>query len=262
MVRLGNTRMNSATVSPTEILERAGTLLEEIAGCSGAVLYSGADTLVPGNLYVLGLNPGGNADGPKAVTSTIGQSLRAGLSDWNSYADEAFVPSGPNLLQKRIRTVFEALGADPRRTLTTNALFERTVGANGLTGPHWQQWWKHCWPVHQLFLSVVRPRVIVCLGNGPDPSSYELLRLTRESKGRPLPWNWQPLPDETSESGKLRQDVSFDLGEFGYHECMVLGLPHPSPLVHCWPLGPEAMAKVAEARVRIVGWNRIQNRNL
>ena len=152
--------------------------------------------------------------------------------------------------------MFEALGADPRRTLTTNAIFERTSGAGALNGPHWQLWWKHFWPVHRLFLHVVRPRVILCLGNGPDPSPWELLRLTRKGEGRRYSWNWENSPGETSEGGKLRGEVAFDLGEFGEHRCMVLGLPHPSPKVQCWPLGQEALEKVAEARARLVGWER------
>jgi hypothetical protein len=50
----------------------AKPLIEPIAGRSGRVLYSAAETLRPGPLYLLGLNPGGN---PAVETETVAESL-------------------------------------------------------------------------------------------------------------------------------------------------------------------------------------------
>ena len=44
-------------------LDTIAELLSGIAEKPGAVLVSGADTLVPGPLYVMGFNPGGSAEG-------------------------------------------------------------------------------------------------------------------------------------------------------------------------------------------------------
>lgn len=246
--------------SPDEVLRRAMEMLAPIADRSGGVLYSGRSTLVRGNLYVMGLNPGGRTEGAGAENGTIGESLRNTPEVWSSYADEAYGQGGkPSLLQTRIRTVFEALGADPRQTFATNAVFTRSRNAAELADANdgaWDLWWKHCWPVHQLFLHVVRPRVIVCLGNGPG-SAFEMLRFTGPSNGRSPTSVWPPSQDETSASGRLREDVALDLGDYGRHPCMVLGLPHPSPLAsQYWPLTPDALAKIEKARHRIVGWER------
>ncbi len=248
-------------LSPDEVLQRARDMLVPIADRPGAVLFSGRNTLVRGSLYVMGWNPGGRTEGPSAENGTIGGSLEHVPEDWSSYADEVYDRSGqPSELQGRIRTVFEALGADPRQTFATNALFERSPGEEELVQRNdgvWRLWWDHCWPVHQLFLHVVRPRVIVCLGCGPDPSTFELLRLTKDEPGRPLPWNWPSPREEPAELGKLRENVLFDLGDFDKHRCTVVGLPHPSPRVReGWPLTPEALMKIERARQRIVDWER------
>ena len=158
-------------------LNQAAILLKDVAHLPGAVLFSGVDTLVPGPLYVMGYNPGGESEveGPSGE-GTIDSSLAAvrEKTDWNDWADGRYGPGETyNTFQKNVRTVFEALGADPRRTFSTNALFIRSRAASGVDGA-WDVWWDTCWAVHQLFLDVVRPRVVVCLGNGGPPGTKHL----------------------------------------------------------------------------------------
>ncbi|MBL6082293.1 hypothetical protein JMJ56_30415 [Belnapia sp. T18] len=260
--------MDSNDEFPAEVLrvvrDMLGGTTERlgIADLPGTVLFSGRDTLKRGNLYIMGLNPGGEEKGLNAIEGTIGQSLDKVQTNWNSYADEGYAPSGgPNELQRRIRSVFEALGADPRQTFTTNAVFARAPGVQALTqrvGSPWNLWWDHCWPIHQLFLRIVRPRVIICFGNGgpPEPSTFELLRLTNRTK--PYRYNWPLVEDETAQSGKLHEGVELDIGEKAPFKCTVFGLPHPSTLVHSWPLNADAARweRVTRARALIVGWER------
>ena len=64
--------MRGVGLTPAEVLERAREILKPLEDRPGSVLHSGWDTLVPGNLYVMGLNPGGRTEGSSAETGTIG----------------------------------------------------------------------------------------------------------------------------------------------------------------------------------------------
>jgi hypothetical protein len=205
----------------------------------------------------MGFNPGGDPGerGPSGE-GTIGSSITAVKvkEAWNDWADERYAGRGRySPLQRNIRFVFEELGADPRRTFSTNALFVRSSRAEGLSGP-WDLWWDICWPVHQAFPRVVRPRLVVCLGNGRDLSTWELMRQT--GRGPPYTPNWQRSGNEVAKDGKWRREVTFELGG-STHTCAILGLPHPSPQVQaCWPLSPAALKKTADARAALVGWGQ------
>jgi hypothetical protein len=248
-------------------LDQATILLKDVAHLPGAVLFSGVDTLVPGPLYVMGYNPGGPTKvDERSGMGTIASSLKAvgEKRNWNDWADERYGPSGTySPFQKNIRTVFEALGADPHRTFSTNALFVRSRGAIDVDRP-WDLWWDTCWAVHQMFLDVVRPRVVVCLGNGgrSGTSTWEMLRLTRRREGRSFEPNFpDPSEDESARHGRWRPKITLDLSGGKSHTCSVLGLPHPSAQPDAkegayWPLSPEALAKVGEARAVAVAWEK------
>jgi len=117
-----------------------------------------------------------------------------------------------------------------QQVFSANALFFRSVKGSSDIG-NVAELWKRCWPVHQYFLSVVRPRVILCLGNG-DVSSFSLVRAKCIStpavgwcgveSSRDGKWfrGELPVPEKASEptlpekAGELR--------------CVVVGAPHPS----------------------------------
>ena len=89
-----------------------------------------------------------------------------------------------------------------------------------------------------------------------------MLRLTRRREGRTFEPNFPaPSKDETAKRGKWYPKVTLDLSGGKSHTCSVLGLPHPSARPDAkkdayWPLSPEALAKVAEARAVAVGWEK------
>jgi hypothetical protein len=58
-------------MSLEEILRRAREILEPVEGEPGDVLYSGSDTLVPGNVYAIGREwrPGPSAASPSPRTA-------------------------------------------------------------------------------------------------------------------------------------------------------------------------------------------------
>ena len=225
-----------------EAMERVREKLVPLANRSGGVLISGIDTLVPGAFYVMGLNPGGDPDprpgnGPPAA-ETISASLEARSEKSNSWTDCPY-SAGPlfSVLQQRIKTMFRALAISPKETFCTNAISPRSKDASGVPDA-WPVWWEYCWPAHQIFLSIVRPRVIICLGNVEGHSPWHMLRNPKPRL--PGTRNLQPIwlgSDEPSSHGKWREEVAFDLGDLGSHSCAVLGLPHPSGRnASGWPL--------------------------
>ena len=59
----------SEAVTVSQLTEFARAQLRSILHKSGEVLYSGAATLPPGEVYLLGLNPGGSPEHPHLSTS-------------------------------------------------------------------------------------------------------------------------------------------------------------------------------------------------
>ncbi len=207
-------------------IETAASSLGGISQECGTVLYSGLDTLRCGNFYLMGYNPGGSDD----VQGTIGASLESLNVTGNAWVRENWGRNNiPSQLQKRVHAVFRELGADLDKTLSTNAIFVRSNDAGRLDNP-WALWWDHCWPVHQVFLRLVRPKVIVCLGN---PSTLELLRTPVKAIGARYKRVWSDADHAEMPAGvDWIESVSIDLGEGSRHSCAILALPHPSPRVH------------------------------
>jgi hypothetical protein len=204
--------------SPAEALARfARRHLRDILTLSGHVLYSSADTLRPGDVYLLGHNPGGSPE--HQVEATAGSSLEAlPAKTLNNYFDEAWTMAsgrsfavGAAPLQRRVKWLLEALGLEPRNVAASNMVFVRSVDA---AGSRFEELARLCWPVHEQIISYVRPRALVVFGNSSS-SPYGYLRAL--------------LGAECSE-------VSIDSGHSpwrcrsftGRNGIVVIGLPHLS----------------------------------
>lgn len=139
-------------------------------GNPGAFLYSSHETIRPGEIYFLGLNPGG-CGGP-----SLRERLDRILSqEENAYLDEAWENDGRSYepgeapLQKRVVWLFRNIGFDPREVLSSNLIFMQSKDASGVSIEHAHK----CWPVHEALLSIVRPRLILTFGNsGFSPYGY------------------------------------------------------------------------------------------
>lgn len=147
----------------------AGALAEQLDQ-AGTLLYSSHDTIGPGNIYLLGLNPGGHG----------GPSLRERLAilltqEHNAYLDEAWenrrgsYDKGEAPLQRRVKWLLRELGANPRDVLSTNLIFMQSRDASGVSSEQAEL----CWPVHEVLLNIVRPRTILSFGNSnPSQNSF------------------------------------------------------------------------------------------
>lgn len=158
----------------------------------GSVLYNGWNTLCPNHgLYIMGLNPGGDPDQIK--TSVVGSLLDERLNDnFCSYKDECWRKScradcpnrnhyGDRPHQKRVVELAKALGYNNvRDVFAANVIFVRSKNQNDLDER--ERLFDKCWPIHQIFLSIVEPKIILCLGNGERSSAFAFLKEKLKAK--------------------------------------------------------------------------------
>ena len=156
---------DTPVITKADIPSLALQTLDDQLDKTGTILYSSHDTLQPGKIYLMGLNPGGSG----------GSSLRDNVTKMltkteNAYLDEAwgeYDQMGEAPLQKRIQWVLTTLGADTRDIFATNLIFVQSRDDKGVTLSQAQQ----CWPVHEAMLEIVQPSLIVAFGNS-DWSPY------------------------------------------------------------------------------------------
>jgi hypothetical protein len=144
--------------------------LEEtgLANLPGKLLYSGVATLSPGELYVLGHNPGGDPLSESTTTAVELENLAGGSGDWNEYLDAVWRPGGRACapgeapMQKRVCHLLTSVGLAVRSVCASNLIFVRSRGLETLEGQ--AQLAENCCPIHQFILEQVRPRAILSVG--------------------------------------------------------------------------------------------------
>ena len=191
----------------------AERLLVDVLDRTGSILYSAVDTLSPGDIYILGLNPGGNG-GP-----TIAEHLES-LPEKrnNAYIDECWDNKaadyglGKAPLQRRLKCLMDCLGYDLRSICASNLVFMKTHDARGLDFPRDAD---TCWPIHERILAIVHPKLILAFGNS-RVSPYHYLFERFGDKEEAIP----------SGHGKWRCR-GFDTKMNG-RKVYVVGLPHLS----------------------------------
>lgn len=190
-----------------------------LLGKSGAVLYSRPETLRPGDYYLLGLNPGGDA----SKTQTIKQRLDRPAEKWvNAYTEEAWSNnngeylSGEAPLQRRLIWLMEALGTRLEDVCASNLIFVRTPDAASIED--YEDLAEKCWKVHEKILDIVQPKIILTFGNG-DVSPYRFLQGLAEGDIQEL---------EGCESGHGNWTCKAFTGSFQGRPRLVVGLPHLS----------------------------------
>lgn len=146
-------------------------LPEHVLSRSGAVLYSGASTLKKGDVYILGVNPGGD---PARTTGTVSQSLVAlPTNKTNAYFATDWGQGGSQApLQRRLHLLSATIGQDLESICASNAVFMRSRAVTGIN--FWADA-ETCWPVQQMILDIVQPRLIIAFGNSRR-SPYAFLR--------------------------------------------------------------------------------------
>ena len=169
----------------------------------GEVIYSSHETLKKGDIYLLGLNPGGKG------FITINKHLEGLLKKTtNSYLDESWEnkittwPKGEAPLQKRVDYLLKGLGYKTKGICATNLIFVTSRSADdvnyGLAG--------YCWRFHELLLTIIQPKVILCFGIS-DVSSYSFLRSLYNGKETTIEaghGNWVCKAFKTNIAGRIQ----------------------------------------------------------
>jgi hypothetical protein len=162
----------------------------------------------------MGLNPGGQEK--DHLENTIRKSLAERCWQHSAYEAECWgnFTKGKSPHQMRVKKLCEMFGYSSADVFAANAIFVRTCDSRGLDASLWQK----CWPIHQWFLSIVKPKVVVCLGNGEALSPFSLLWQACE---RPTITNiGASFRDGRWFRAKIRADSGVDTE--------VVGVPHPS----------------------------------
>lgn len=166
--------------TPEQFVNASRKHLRDILRMSGVVLYSAASTLRPGDVYLLGHNPGGDAENTRV--KTVGGSLdelpttntNSYLQSWNERA------AGEAPLQLRVIWLLERLGFDPREVAASNLIFARSRDAARSQFRRLSAIW---WPVHEEILDIVRPRLVIAYGNfAESPYKFLLDKFTADAE--------------------------------------------------------------------------------
>jgi len=137
----------------------------------GEIIYSSHNTLKKGDIYLLGLNPGG--EGFTTIKNHLSNILK---KETNSYLDESWEnkittwPIGQAPLQKRVDFLLRSMGYKTKEVCSSNLIFVTSRNSDeinyGLAG--------YCWRFHQYILNIIQPKLILCFGVS-SVSSYSFL---------------------------------------------------------------------------------------
>lgn len=205
-------------MSIRDFVSDAEVILKPLFDLSGEILYSSIDTLVPGDLYILGHNPGGNPKSPQPHHYTVREALRRlPTRTRNAYIDESWrgAEPGSRPLQRRLCWLVQKLGYDLRRVCASNLIFVRSASVSSSGYPDNA---RLCWPVHESILRIVRPRVLLVFGNSPKKSPFQFLYklLTTSPRIEQMPSGHRPWFCKAFRA------------EFAGQPTAVVGLPHLS----------------------------------
>jgi hypothetical protein len=199
----------------------------DIDSRSGCILYNGWRTLTPGRLYVIGFNPGGEEKHGENIIESLFDS-RLEMPNFSSYdpGQDRWGWRGKEMPigwdhphQNRVRELVAILGVDDiSDVFSANAIFARSVNQASLVNS--QALWEKCWPLHEFFLSIVHPKILLCLGHGPE-SSYSLMRVVVRAE--------QVVIGQGRGKALKMFRGRIELGSYGaLDDCVIIGVPHPS----------------------------------
>ena len=133
----------------------------------GSVLYSSLETIKKGDIYLLGINPGGSNKSHTLEEDLIGTPEKS----YSAYCDEDWSNNnsgdGNSKFQKRINWLIARLGYNMRDICSTNLIFFRSQNVKNLT----RVMADVCWPVHEVLLNIVKPKIILTIGNSYSTNS-------------------------------------------------------------------------------------------
>ena len=207
---------NNKLINSSEIVQQSKDFLKKDLNKSGAILYSGIETLQKGEYYLLGINPGGS--GGNSLAEHIDHLPN---QNENAYLDEDWIsPSGNNPeffgkapYQKRVQWLLESLEQATRNVFASNLNFFRTPNVQGITMDEATL----CWNVHELMLDIVKPHVILSIGNADDPAKSAYAFIKHRYGGQVL---------ETINAKHAKYSIKILAIQRNGSSILVIGFPH------------------------------------
>ena len=155
----------------TAQIDKIRQILHPYKDCSGKFLYSAYETLALGDLYFLGINPGGTIhNDPSEVIGSSLELLPGRIK--NEFLDDTWrgKKPGTSTLQKRVQKLIQGIGYDIRSVCASNLIFIRSKNLTNLE--NFNQLCQACWPVHELIITeIVKPKVILTMGTDKKSAS-------------------------------------------------------------------------------------------
>jgi hypothetical protein len=162
--------------------------------------------------------------------------LQLGRTNWSAYTCQCWMCEGkcdPQICpktgdakhQKNVKHIMSQLGLKPKETFATNLVFVESDDIPTLKRePFFRDNVDACWQVHKKMLAEIRPKYIVCLGNGENDSAYSLVRKKAYDVKNEKP--------SDKKVGRCRAFKKF-VGGFHFDEgepldVIVVGVLHPS----------------------------------
>lgn len=141
---------------------------EAILDRSGSVFYSGrAAFMRPSPLYIVGMNPGGDAELQRdnTIARHLSDALGRQTDQWSEYADGLWRGAKPGKwgMQPRILHLCRQLGLDVHSVPASNLVFVRS-NREATLGLNKGSLIDLCWPFHAAVLQRLRPKLVACLG--------------------------------------------------------------------------------------------------
>jgi len=216
-------------VELNQLLEKE---LGDDAGRRGWVIYSGLDELrVTITLWVITLGrirPTSLCLKRRTMPLTGVLTLSSAGKKVASHHASIWMRGRLKMREPHQNRVFELAGlldTKPERSFSANAIFVESPEAKDLQDA--DRLWQKCWRVHQKFLALVRPKWIICLGNGEERSSFQLMK-QRAAVPTQTVRHCDPKYRPYYRTGKWFHTSFLDIRDTSPLNVNVLGVPHPS----------------------------------
>jgi len=199
----------------TELKTSLEKVLSPILEKSGSIVFSSASSIIKGDLYILGLNPGGEVNiSIKQVLDELPFKTRNAYLDerWGNRKNQHY-NVGNHPLQKNYIELIKTLGFDVRSVFSSNLIFTRSRNQKGANYPYNADL---CWPVHKEFIQIVDPDHLLVFGNSKiSPYQYIKNKYSLELK-------------DYKESGHGNWKCYYCSGEIEGRRRSLIGIPHLS----------------------------------
>jgi len=199
----------------TQLIEDIKKDLALILDLSGSVVFSSIETVQKGDLYTMGLNPGGNCPDTVRHTLDVFPAKRENAyldEDWGNGTNPDY-RKGLHPLQQNFVKLIAGLGFDVASVFSTNLIFTRSQGQYGADYPRNAD---ICWKVHQRFIEIVDPEIFLVFGNSKI-SPFQYLRT-----------NYKLGEIAHHPSGHGTWQCVIYKGEIEGRDRLVVGVPHLS----------------------------------